>query len=218
MTIALRSYGVRLVTPGGASWNNDAYNAYLGVYDVGSALSGISGSPDTVAFKNSIGPMTFTIKNDMNYYGWTTNGNIDFKFGVVRPRLVAHELGHSFAFNIDAAVGEYDMLNPLEILRVFGVRDADGKLVTGPAGHRYAGLGAVENGYCSNSYLDECQYHSIDLLDPASLTEDEDWADMFMNWTYNSFVDNKAGRTLNKWMNGQMSFWVVINNVGVFRK
>lgn len=39
-------------------------------------------------------------------------------------------------------------------------------------------------------------------------TPGELWADLFMNWTYGSFVNNIKGNYLNNWMSSNMPNWL----------
>jgi len=175
---------------------------------VASALARVSGQAATTIFKQAFGPMTFTIRNDIRYFGIASNGNIDFQAGRVTARLTAHELGHSFEMHMKANNGGvYADDHPIVMLIRQGIYDANGNLVTGKGlSNRYNGLFAPNNGYYCDSYIGECQWHSRDVNDWNN--ENEDWADIFMNWAFGSFAPNPAGDALYNWVETNMVSWL----------
>ena len=46
-----------------------------------------------------------------------------------------------------------------------------------------------------------------DQQSPHQTTNEELYADMFLNWTYQSFLNNSQGTLEKTWMNSQMSTW-----------
>jgi RHS repeat-associated protein len=205
----LARYGVTLKAAGSAVWSlGEATSAYLGVSDLGSALSRVSGQAATTIFRRAFGRMAFTLRNDMEYFGRGWEGNIELQAGRVTSRLVVHELGHSFERRLVVnAGGIYTDDNPVVMLIREGVYDASGNLVTGHGGSsRYNGYEATDNGYYCDSYIGGCQYHSRDV--PGWNNEYEDWADIFMNWTYGSFFPNPAGDALYNWTETNMAAWL----------
>gem|GEM_PF-6351733 len=95
--------------------------------------------------------------------------------------------------------------NPLQLL-ADGIFDANGNLIT-ESGNRYNGRSAPENGYYCDSYVGECQYHSKDVDDYWN-DPSEDFADIFMNWVFDSFYPNSAGAALYNWTETNMATWL----------
>jgi hypothetical protein len=171
------------------------------------------------AFRMVFGDMTF-------YYGdkpagalplsgfWGRSGahNITFQPGKVTPRLVEHELGHEFAFLLYDEKKGYAKLphHPLSMLINQGVW-SNGEFVTGNRNGSYdrnGGLSAADgNGYRSDNYLDEWQYHPRSMGDDGN-SADEDWADIFLNWSNDSFADNPHGKSLFDWTDSNMEMWL----------
>jgi hypothetical protein len=116
--------------------------------------------------------------------------------GRITERLIVHELGHVLDLQ------EFRTQRPSRLLWQNGVYDETGRLVTGTHTggiyRRYAGRRSPDNGYRSDDWHDGWQLHPGDPLCT------EDWADMWLNWVYRSFVDNPAGRALYHWVNARM--------------
>jgi RHS repeat-associated protein len=201
----LKPYGVSLE----GDWRlGDAYAAYVGVDYVASALSPYTGVGGESSFKQVFGPMLFI--TDMNLGKWfarTSNGLIRFSPGNVTPRLTAHELGHAFEKHIWAQNGGTyaNTNNPVQVLATEGIYDANENFVTGK-GNRNNGLYAPINGYWSDNYQDEWQWHPRNM--EGGNNNFEDWADIFLNWAFNSFVPNPAGTALYNWVDIHMNEWV----------
>ena len=201
----------RLLTPYGVTlqgnWSPvEAYSAYVGTHVVGQSLAPITNTGEATAYQKSFGPMTYTASNDLGgWFGTASDGQISILIGKTTPRLVVHELGHAFEKHIWAAYGgRYaGTNNPIQMLIDDGVYDRRGNLVTGH-NNRNNDLPAPVNGYWSDDIPD--QYHPRWLEDGDNTHED--WADIFMNWVYDSFYPNPAGEALNNWVTTNMAEWV----------
>jgi hypothetical protein len=199
----LNPYGVNL----DGNWNiSNSYSAYVGVYKTGEALRPYADSGGASAFKDSFGKMRFTSETYLGgWYGIASDGRISFLAGAVTPRLVVHELGHSFEKHIWGKNGsKYSGTNnPIELLNVEGVYDINNHLITGK-GNRNNDRSAPFNGYLSDYIPD--QYHPRNMIDGDNTYED--WADLFLNWSFNSFSSNIAGDALYNWVSINMKNWV----------
>lgn len=111
-------------------------------------------------------------------------------FGVnpLNPKFrnnVVHELGHAFNAAIETAsngsISPYDNLAAAML--------PDGAL----------GLFLPREGMRSYPW----QQAKI-----SSTTENEVFADYFLNWTYGSFLNNAAGNAQSRWMSSQMGQWL----------
>jgi hypothetical protein len=126
--------------------------------------------------------------------------------GKTYPRLIIHELGHSFAARVRDINKEFD---PVDMLLKYGIYDNQGTFITGQTNHKYNrdnGLDAPQNGYWSDNYKDEWQWHPRRMA--GGNTPSEDFADMFLNWVCRSFVPNDAGATRDNWMDIHIPFWL----------
>ncbi len=168
----------------------------------------VTGRDGRTIFQESFGRLEFSLDSNMKYFGQADRGYNSYKPGRVTPRLVAHELGHSFERFMHAADGYVyaGTDNPVQLIGQDGIYDVTGTLVTG-LGQRYGAYqDAPFNGYMCNSYVGECQYHSKDV--PGWDNPNEDWADMFMNWVFNSFSSKPAGNALYDWIESNMVDWL----------
>jgi RHS repeat-associated protein len=127
------------------------------------------------------------------------------------PRLIAHELGHAFEQGIRARNGNKyrGTNNPVQYLVGNGIYDSDGNLVTGynrASGSytRWNGQNAPRNGFTSNKVPG--QYHGIEFDDWNNVHEG--FADIFLNWAFNSFAQNTAGTAMYVWTATNMAEWV----------
>lgn len=132
----------------------------------------------------------------------------------------AHELGH--AFNLALHPNTTDNLNygqgiiDLALEGIFAVTDDTGipKRIAGNTTQSYAN----DDYYTRTSfgYQDGINHRDggpYQQNDTAAVSED--FADMFMNWTFNSFAGNDAGAARYNFMNSHMSAWTslaVTNN------
>lgn len=180
---------------------------------VGESLSPFSNHNLTpgATFIASFGNMVF--KSDSNlgsWYGKTSHELIRLKPGIITERLTLHELSHAFEKHLYSIAGRYSGTNnPVQMLIDDGVYADDGSFVTGyrnGAYDRHGGNLAPDNGYYSDNYLDEWQWHPRGMIDGNSASED--WADIFLNWVTGSFVPNKSGDSLMNWVDVNMVQWV----------
>lgn len=153
------------------------------------------------AFNIAFGKVIFKkLGNSSIWCGLASGNTISLKSGCGMDQyLVVHELGHIFN-NVKNG-------KPYRVLARQGVVDANGKLVTGRRNGRYnrhMGLRAPKNGYKTNGT-------SRYMMHPKNLvygnTACEDFADMFLNWVYGTFVNNRRGRALEAWMTWRMGNW-----------
>jgi hypothetical protein len=89
------------------------------------------------------------------------------------------------------------------------ITDATGKWVTGT--HPGGPFERTARGY--QKEREPYMYHGPDNWDDWNSNADhvarnEDFADMFMNWTFNSFDQNSAGLARYSWMTTNMSSWI----------
>jgi RHS repeat-associated protein len=191
-----------------------------GVERVGQALAGYIAGIASNAFRTVFGNMNIWYgdgpTNDLKlggYFGKSVYPDIALKPGMITARLVVHELGHAFERAIWTKNGNAyaGTNNPIELLTHGGVSAGD-IFITGQrpeidtAYNRNYGVNATDNGYWSDDYRDGWQWHPREMTDGNNAYED--WADIFLNWTYNSFVLNMAGIALNSWVNVNMADWI----------
>jgi hypothetical protein len=210
------SYGITL--SGNWSWK-DKWQAYSGVVAVAHALSKAVGLDKFVAYNTAFGNMTFksVSRSDIcnGCYGQTDYPVIKFFAGMVNVYNVVHELGHAFERAIWTRNGNAytGTTNPVEFLVTDYVKDEFNNFVTGvnPSDYRYERYNpdfahAPASGYRSDGT--RYQQHGNNFPDDYLTDPGENWADIFLNWTIPSFVDNPAGRALNKWVSSNMNVWI----------
>jgi len=174
---------------------------------------------EAMAFLAVFGPMTFYYgdkdpgASKLNgYWGISGDHKITFLPGKVTSRLVGHELGHELSHLLYDNLAGYVNIpdHPVSMLIHTGVW-VDGKFVTGNRYGSYdrnGGLSAKDgNGYRSDDYHDGWQYHPRSMGADGN-TADEDWADIFLNWSFNSFADNTHGKALFTWTDSHMDTWL----------
>jgi len=187
---------------------------------VGAKFAEIIGGTAAGAFNSIFGRMTFGLDQSLEeqgFFGQSLGNVINFQPGIqISPRLVTHELGHAFEQRIYGKNGnKYEGTNnPIEVLIHKGVWDKQGNLITGTTNHensylRYGNTGGspFDNGYTSNDYHSEAQWHPKGMK-PDGNTAGEDWADIFMNWTFDTFAPGPAGTALNSWTTTNMAGWI----------
>lgn len=118
--------------------------------------------------------------------------------------LIIHEFGHVFNARIannDHALTPYNLLGQTTIV------DDLGRHVTGLDNGVFT---RTDRGYRPSDdpqgWGSPYQQHSLAMGDGNNTHED--FADMFLNWTYNSFADDSAGRARYNWMASNMALWV----------
>lgn len=114
----------------------------------------------------------------------------------ISSRLVAHEFGHAFNNNI-GGLG-------VSTLGSTTIKTANGAYVEGNELDVNGNTvwNRTNDGYKSDWFPD--QQHPL-KYDAAGNTAGEDFGDMFLNWTYNSFDTNPAGVARYDWMSAHMS-------------
>lgn len=195
---ALNSYGVKLKSRGSATWTfDDAYSAYLGVFNVASALAYASGRESVDIFRRVYGPLSFILDTDgSGLWSCSSTGNIICvnAEGRITDRLIAHELGHEFRRRL--------LSRDVDLYAVLGsttISDVNGDYVSGV---RNGAWDRTFNGYMGTGapYV----YHGSDDFDDWN-SPGEDFADMFMNWVYDSFSVDLAGEARYDWMDDNMT-------------
>lgn len=130
----------------------------------------------------------------------------------ITHRLLIHELGHLFDSKLKGIQGGiYSGIDhPIEFLLHNGILNRSGEFVTGTRYGSYdrnGGKYAPENGYWSDNYRDGWQWHPRGMNGNGN-TVKEDWADIFLNWTTNSFVKNENGIALFNWVDNNIGRWI----------
>jgi hypothetical protein len=186
------------------SWSiSQKASAMLGVDKVGMALAKHTNTSAVGTFNAVFGSLTFTRNsNTENYcqgggYGVTCGGAAPND-----PRLYAHELGHTFNAVI---VKNGNSSSPYSDLRNAAITDDAGNWVTGS--HNVV-FDRTFRGYRGEKA--PFVYHGKEWDDWNS--PNEDFADMFMYWAFNSFDFSSkargAGAARYTWMETNMSNWI----------
>ncbi len=183
-----------------------------GLTVIGDAIANITGQTNSyLAFQKVFGQLTFSMSDGKKDGSWSCSGSgSGFSCdpdagGKIDARLVAHELGHT----LNAIIANNDEATPYDDLWDASIRDNDGLWVTGIQDN-----GAWVRGY--SGYISEGApdlYHGPnDWDDAATGTRNEEFADMFMNWAFDSFdyrpEANGAGTARYNWMTTNMSEWI----------
>ncbi len=131
---------------------------------------------------------------------WCERAGYDVQCGAdtkMSARLFAHELGH--VFNTHAASIPYTMLASTTI------QDRDKNHVTGS--DEDGEFKRTNRGYRSAWFPD--QQHPLNM-DSMGNTPGEDFADMFLNWAFNTFSNDEtgAGAARYEWMAINMAEWI----------
>ncbi len=170
-----------------------------------------SGEPqDGAAFRAVYGQITFrqVPAGDVDGWAWTrvaTMGEIwvdavgDPQYQQLGGQNTAHELGHALAQLLGGR--PYDDLNATMIV------DALGNDVAGGSGGTYI---RTNNGYVLTNGSTWSWQQNTDA------TANEDFADMFLNWSYNSFDNDPAGAgdARYQWMSANMPSWIELAVTG----
>lgn len=143
--------------------------------------------------------------------GQTSYPVIKFIIGDITDRLVGHELGHAFDRAIWTRNGSKytGTNNPVEFLTTHGIYDGEGNLVTGFSRSkgtytRWNDRIAPNNGFISDSVPG--QYHGTDFDDWND--PNEGFADIYLNWAFNTFADNPSGLSMYVWTATNMASWL----------
>jgi hypothetical protein len=131
--------------------------------------------------------------------------NLSPNYGNNPEYLLQHEgiydyfdKNHSFVTGYDSSLGRYNRsagINPIE--------DSENYPYLGATYYEYQWIDGIKykvyKGY---------QWHS-EIMNDIGNSASEDWADIFMNWTYGSFnFSNTKGLTLFFWTHAHMQEWV----------
>lgn len=172
---------------------------------VGNALADYTDMSSEESFNCVFGVVVFEERDYLYGYDSYTypDKTVAYISGRVKIKLMVHELGHVFDLLIP-----YKQ-RPTTLLATRGIVDRTGDKVTGSwynGYYRHIGKTAPANGYLSDSYLLGYQMHPVYMQGGNSATED--WADIFLNWVYQSFASNDAGDAINAWVDKNMRIWL----------
>jgi hypothetical protein len=197
------------------SFQNDLYHACLDNMDAPGSCSKKS-TTDVEVFTTVFGDMTFKVHGTSA--GWMCAANSGgfncsaaSNGGDINPKLAIHELGHTFNSVYDPK-GILPYVTPYGVLGSASIYTAQGIWV--------AGLHTVDktwkwdrnpgfDGYTSNG-VPGVFHGSATWSDwnAPGIAVGEEFADMFMNWAFNSFSRNSAGQARYAWMSSQMGSWL----------
>lgn len=203
------SYGI---TFSGKWKQKDKLAALTGAVVVAGALAKASGLSAADTFVGVFGNLILTVTDGSgNKWSGERSANpsgISFTSGKagLDPRLMAHELAH--VFNAMYVNGRHSN-SPYSVLGGVTITDSAGNWITGL---RYDPLEGVEewtrgyDGYPTapnGMYDDPALYHGPTDWDDAN-SVGEEYADMFMNWAFNSFASDPAGAARHSWMSWEV--------------
>jgi hypothetical protein len=198
----LSRYGITL-----DNWRKaDAYNAYDAIVQIAGALGRVTGKGSTAIFKDVFGPMKFTMdSNDSGKWHCAANAGgfgCTNASGKIDGRIIAHELAHVFRNRYFGRMGKTTDVDLYSVIGNATITDEDGNYVSGVQNGTWE---RTFQGYKSNGAPDV--YHGSKEWDDWNSTGEE-FADMFMNWVYDSFSADNAGAARYKWMNDSMITWM----------
>ena len=183
---------------------------WIAILTIAENLSRVTGYFPWDVFKLIFGGITISAKADLGgYYGLHSGNSVKLLSGQVTSELVAHEMGHVFEKRVYNALGKDVSKAPANMLASIGtsIKDELGTHVTGVNGGNFERtmLGYVRTRGLLGSY------HPVEMM-PDGDGPYEDFADMFMNWTFNSFdyTDGAygAGTARYNWIDVNMSTWI----------
>jgi RHS repeat-associated protein len=189
----LKPYRVTLV----GDWiADDAYSAYEGVYQISQRASNITGQDPISSFKSIYHGMEFVqvdYKCLEGCWGRSISAS-EVRFyspakGKLDPRLVVHELGHSFNAAMVNNIGED--WSPYSVL--------DKTVTNDPTFPRRSDL---NNGYAGP--FPKWQQSSEN-------TVGEEFADMFIGWVFDKWGRGTPGSLRADWMRWNMQ-WIIMTN------
>ncbi|RMF48359.1 MAG: hypothetical protein D6755_03925 [Anaerolineae bacterium] len=182
---------------------------YRGVSAIGAAFAN-EGDTGAKAFTDVFDTLTFTLDGGARDGKWYCTGSgSGFScdpdaVGKITARLVTHELGHTF----NATIANNGHTTPYNDLFKASIRDDNGNWVTGRKN------GEWERGYrgYKSQGVPDLYHGPNNWNDDATGTVNEEFADMFMNWVFNSFDyrpnANGAGTARYNWMSTNMAEWI----------
>jgi len=172
------------------------------------------------AFRMVFGTVTFrrVATNHGTAWAYVTMPNITVYANVFEPRNIyprdghlntGHELGHAFAQR--AGGRPYSDLMAAQI----GV---NGEIIAGGGWLEKPGYQRTDAGYylsrnTSNPRWPWQQNHCTKPGDGV-LPQNEDFADMFLNWSHNHFTGDSYGAARYQWMNANMPNWMALAVAG----
>jgi RHS repeat-associated protein len=187
----LRPYGITIK---GDSQDKDKLAVLQAVAEVGLGLASLTGQTPQAAFQGTFGSYQVEFVDyscETGCWGRKVDGESTLRFyqdavGNLDPRLVVHELGH--AFNAAWVNAHGATSSPYSRL---GKTWADN-----PAFPRRSD---EYNGYAGDPY----EWQQSESGAPG-----EEYADMFLGWTYDAWATDDAGTARRDWMRLNMSYWL----------
>lgn len=183
-------------------WKEEDRSTIFSALDlVGIALARNTELNPVDAFNKVYEQVIFRLYNALPYFAYSQHEVIWFEWGKVDLHFAVHELGHVFDQHVLQK-------QPSKELWKNGVWTPSGIQVTGSVGNAYynrcMGKRAPANGYNSDGLPDMVHYRKLENFNEAH----EDFADIFMNWVFNSFAPNDAGLALYNWMEVNIPLWL----------
>jgi RHS repeat-associated protein len=203
---------------------SDALTVLRAAIVIGSRMAQAVGGAGANVFRSVFNGLTLTLDSSLastGYYGMASVDRVSLRPDKLTMRLVGHELGHVFSFRMYRGAGKLFPQNHPEILLMAGLWN-NGFFMTGekrnepgsPYKRNDNVLGPTSGYRCDTV---PCQYHlmregtpqgRIDYMSDASLGPQEEWADMFLNWSLGGFTSSRRGKYYNNWMTTNMAEWV----------
>jgi RHS repeat-associated protein len=220
VTPGVSEYGITFE----GSWNEDQKASILAaVSAVGAKLSTFLGSiTNASAFVAVYGSPLYFVKGgsggacQAGYQRVVCYANAE-----LNDRFFVHELGHVLQHSIDGVNSRQPTPTPTKgpyyDLEKAAIKDGDGNWVTGTHTEYGGQFERTIRGYISDGIPD--MYHGPNNFDNWNSNLDytarnEDFADMFMNWVFNSFdYRNKAkgaGILRYNWVQDHMQSWIFL--------
>ncbi len=201
------AYGITLV----GGWTNADKNTILRELGrLNAALAPFIVGDPTAAFQLIFGEITLSLSDSGGVGCDASSSTIVCGAGTAgslshhdNHGLFIHELGHRF----NASIANNGRLTPYNMLKNSQLSDSQGRGITyDPATGEYI---RTSLGYRLDTDGDVYPYRQ----NPYTLTPNEDFADMFMNWAFDSFDYSRgaygAGEVRYAWMATNMEAWVL---------
>jgi RHS repeat-associated protein len=208
VSVLVKMYGITF--DGGWSLE-DKVSVLLGVMKVATSLSRITNNNASSTFKNIFGPFTFHRSTaNLKYWGELNDDHNSITFHKNAKdwvSLVAHELGHAFQY----ALADKGIANPYNELYIEGIFADDVQIAGYNEGYVQPGTGEP---FVDDKGKPIPPNHYIRTHDGMGKrlsgvnTQNEDFADMFMNWSDGTFTNNAAGQARNDWMTTNITEWI----------
>ena len=221
-TITLGSYGVSV--SGGTS--EDQEEILDGVSSVANAMldayynspecywNGCTSLSATQMFISMFGTVNISIESNSSTSCSGSMGAVTCGGSAsITGRFIAHELGHTFAWTMQAR----GYINPYKTMQNMMIYDSAGNWVSGKSIGALGwnrGLSGYDSGPNGDYSIPSLYHGPVGWNDWNRLEENgrytgtaynEEWADMFMNWSYGSFEHSYAGFARHSWMTTQIS-------------